>query len=64
MNEIEQIDLHKYEDKEPIFVGKKDSYLGKVNLKVRLSSDMDDGFLERLKRILASENSNSKNTKT
>ena len=31
--------------------------------KVRLSSYMDDGFLERLKRILASENANSKNTK-
>lgn len=63
MNEIEQIYLHKCEDKEPIFVDKKDSYLGKVNLKVRLASDMDDGFLERLKRILASENANSKNTK-
>jgi len=63
MNEIEQIDLHKYEYKETIFVDKKYSYIGKVNLKVRLSSDMDDGFLERLKRILASENTNSKNTK-
>ena len=53
MNEIEQIDLNKYEDKEPIFVDKKDFYLGKLNLKVRLSPDMDDGFLERLRRILA-----------
>ena len=56
MKETEPMDLQKYEDKEPIFVDKKDFYLGKLNLKVRLSSDMDDGFLERLRRILASEN--------
>lgn len=64
MKETEAMDLQKHDDKEPIFVDKKDSYLGKVNLKVRLSSDIDDGFLERLRRLLASENSNSKNTKT
>ena len=63
MKETEPMDLQKYDDKEPIFVDKKDFYLGKLNLKVRLSSDMDDGFLERLRRILASENENSKNAK-
>ena len=31
--------------------------------KVILASDMADGFLERLRRILASENENSKNAK-
>ena len=62
MKKRERMDLQKYEDKEPIFVDKKNYYLGKLNLKVRLASDMDDEFLERLRRILASEN--SKNTKT
>ncbi len=41
----------------------KDPYLGKLNIKVRLASDMDDGFLERLRRVLASENENSQKTK-
>ena len=38
----------------------KDFHLGKTNLQVRLAPDMDDGFLERLGRILKSENPNSK----
>ena len=63
MKEIEQMDLNKHEDKEPICMATKDPYLGKLNIKVRLASDMDDGFLERLRRVLASENANSKNTK-
>ena len=39
----------------------RDFHLGKTNLQVRLAPDMDDGFLERLGRILKSENPNSKN---
>jgi len=42
----------------------RDFNLGKTNLQVRLASDMDDGFLERLGRILKSENSNSKTQKS
>ena len=38
----------------------KDFHLGKTNLHIRLAPDMDDGFLERLGRILKSENPNSK----
>jgi hypothetical protein len=39
----------------------RDFHLGKTNLQVRLAPDMDEGFLERLGRILKSENPNSKN---
>jgi hypothetical protein len=42
----------------------RDFNLGKTNLQVRLASDMDYGFLERLGRILNSENPNSKNQKS
>ena len=36
----------------------RDINLGKTNLQVRLASDMDYGFLERLGRILKSEKLN------
>ena len=36
----------------------RDFNLGKTNLQVRLASDMDYGFLERLGRILKSEKLN------
>jgi len=62
MKEIEQINFQEFEDqgKEVIGWRSKDFHLGKTNLQVRLAPDMDDGFLERLGRILKSENPKSK----
>jgi hypothetical protein len=65
MKEIEPVNFQKFEDqgKEAIGRRSKDFHLGKANLQVRLASDMDDGFLERLGRILKSETFPLKNLK-
>ena len=63
MKEIEPVNFQEFEDqgKEEIGWRSKDFHLGKTNLQVRLAPDMDDGFLERLGRILKSEKPTSKN---
>ena len=66
MEEIDPVNFQEFEGqgKETICWRSKDFHLGKTNLQVRLAPDMDDGFLERLGRILNSENPNSKNQKS
>ena len=65
MKQIEAVNFRGFENQgqEETDWTVRDFNLGKTNLQVRLASDMDDGFLERLGRILKSENSNSKNQK-
>ena len=65
MKEIETVNFQKFEDQgqETTDWRARDFYLGKTNLQVRLAPDMDDGFLERLGRILKSETFPSKNLK-
>lgn len=57
MQSNEQMNYQDSKEEEPT---NKGYYLGKTNLKVRLASDMDYGFLERLRRVLDSENSKIK----
>ena len=63
MKQIEAVNFRGFENQgqEKTDWRRRDFHLGKTNLQVRLALDMDDGFLERLGRILKSENPNSKN---
>lgn len=63
MKEIESFNFRGFENQEQETTDwrVRDFHLGKTNLLVRLAPDMDDGFLERLGRILKSETPHSKN---
>ena len=65
MKQIEAVNFRGFEDqgRETSDWTVRDFHLGKTNLQVRLAPDMDDGFLERLGRILKSEKPISKNQK-
>lgn len=61
MQENEHMNLQESKEKEPII--KSYCFIGKANLKVRLGSDVNDGFLERLRIVLEKDFSNFKNSK-
>ena len=55
MGEIDPGYSKRFEEQDSSFHQVKDFHVGKTKLQVRLASDMDEKFLERLGRILRNE---------
>lgn len=55
MQENEQMNLQESKEKEA--TNQYDFFIGKANLKVKLGSDVNDGFLDRLRIILEKDRS-------